>query len=127
MYERAGKISGDPLFVRLAGKYLQQSGQTGAAIMYLEMMAKDAHDQVVKNVFLIRIKALQEVELIEKARDSFLAETKRLPTGVDALISSGYLKKRPIDPYGGKFFLNPDGSVASTSNLAFRPPKSGSK
>lgn len=127
MYMLAGEISGDPMFARLAGSYLQQSGQTGAAIAYLEMMEKDARDQVVRNVFQIRIKALQEVARIEKARDSYLSDMKQLPTGIDALISSGYLSKRPVDPYGGKFFLNPDGSVASTSKFAFRPPKFGGK
>lgn len=123
MYMKAGDISGDPMFARLAGSYLQQSGQTGAAIAYLEMMAKDARDQAVKNVFQIRIKALQEVERIEKARDSYRSDMKHLPSGMDELISSGYLAKRPVDPYGGKFFLDPDGTVATTSKFAFRPPK----
>lgn len=127
MYMRAGEISGDPLYARLAGKYLQQSGQTGAAIAYLEMMAKEARDQAVRNFFLLRIKALKQVARIEKARDSYLADVKRLPLGVDELVSSGYLTKRPVDPYGGKFFLQPDGTVASTSKFVFSPPKLESK
>jgi tetratricopeptide (TPR) repeat protein len=127
MYMRAGDISGDPMFSRLAGKYLQQSGQTEAAIAYLEIMAKEARDKVVRNVFMIRIKALKEVARIEKARDSYKADVKRLPSGIDTLVSGGYLKKRPVDPYGGVFFLKPDGTVASTSNFVFSSPKSERK
>lgn len=123
MYQRAGEISGDPLFARLAGKYLQQSGQTGAAIAYLEMMEKDSRDQIVKNVFNIRIRALKEVEQIERARDSYQADLKRLPTGVDELLAKGYLAKRPVDPYGGRFYLEANGAVVSTSKFSFRPPK----
>lgn len=123
MYMRAGEISGDPMFARLAGSSLQQSGQTGAAIAYLKMMEKDARDQKVRNVFQVRIKALQEVARIEKARDSYLADVKKLPLDVDELVSGGYLAKRPVDPYGGKFILNPDGSVDSTSKFVFGAPK----
>jgi hypothetical protein len=124
MYMQAGEISGDPMFARLAGKYLQQSGQTSAAIAYLEIMAKEAHDQTLNNIFQIRIKALKEVEKIEKARDQYLFDTKRLPIGVTELIDRGYLKKYPTDPYGGKFILDANGNVTSTSKFAFAHPKS---
>lgn len=121
MYIRTGEITGDPLYARLAGKYLQQSGQTAAAIAYLEMMARQSRDQTVINVFRIRIKALQEVELIEQARDRFSTDRQRLPSGVDELVAQGYLAKKPVDPYGGSFYLQPDGTVTSTSKFAFKP------
>ncbi len=123
MYMRAGEVSGDPMYERLAGKYLQQSGQTGAAIAYLEMMEKEARDQVVRNVFQIRITALKEVVKIEQARDAWLADKKKLPSGVDELITNGYLATYPVDPYGGKFYMETDGTVTSTSKFAFKPAK----
>lgn len=123
MYMRAGEISGDPLFSRLAGSYLQQSGQTATAIIYLDMQAKNAHDQNVKNLLQIRINALKELYLIEKARDKYLAEMKQLPSGIEELVVKQYLTHRPVDPYGGKFYLNLDGTVASTSKFSFKSTK----
>jgi len=120
MFMRAGELSGDPLFSRLAGKYLQQSGQTDMAIAYLENMEKEARDQAVKNVFQTRIKAMREVARIEKARDRFLADAKRLPSGIDELISRGYLTKRPVDPRGAKFYLEADGKVVTIGKNALK-------
>jgi hypothetical protein len=43
----------------------------------------------------------------------------RLPSSVAELIKKGYLADTPVDPYGGTFYLEPDGTVRSTSKFAF--------
>lgn len=119
MYMRAGDLSGEPLFKKLAGRYLQQSGQTEIAIAYLTTMEKGARDKAVKESFRIRLTAFRRVLLIEKARDGFIAEHGRLPSSVEEMLAKGYLKSIPADPYGGKFYLEPTGDVSTTSKFAF--------
>ncbi len=119
MYMRAGKLSGNPLFESLAGRYLQQSGQTEMAIAYLTMMAKGAREPAIRKSFQTRLQAFREVRLIEEARDRFKADHGRMPERIDTLVAGGYLKKAPVDPYGGEFYFEPDGSVATTSKFAY--------
>jgi tetratricopeptide (TPR) repeat protein len=118
MYMRAGELSNNPLFQTLAGRYLQQAGQTEMAIAYLSMMEKGARDPAIRKTFHVRLQAFLEVRAIEKARDSFKAERGALPGRIEDLEIGGYLKHHPIDPYGGVFYIEPDGSVATTSKFA---------
>jgi tetratricopeptide (TPR) repeat protein len=118
MYERAGEISGNPLFTRLAGRYLQQSGNTEMAIAYLSTMEKGARDAAVKKAFATRLQAFRAVRAIELARDRYQAERGSLPSSLAELVAAGYLKTTPQDPYGGTFYLKPDGSVDTTSKFS---------
>lgn len=119
MYMRAGDLSGEPLFKKLAGRYLQQTGQTNMAIAYLTTMEKGAREQSVKRDFQIRINAFKNVLELEKARDRYKADFNRLPSGLDELVNSGYLKSLPVDPYGGTFYMESDGNISTTSKFAF--------
>jgi competence protein ComGC len=67
------------------------------------------------------------VSLIEQARDSFKADHHKLPDSVETLFSSGYLKEIPKDPYGGKFYIDSDGKVKTTSKFANFGAKSSEK
>jgi tetratricopeptide (TPR) repeat protein len=119
MYIRAGELSGNPLFKTLAGRYLQQAGQTEMAISYLKTMEKGARNPAVKKTFQVRLQAFNEVLSIEHAVQNFKADRGKLPAGIDELLSSGYLNRLPRDPYGGTFYLEPDGAVATTSRFAY--------
>lgn len=118
-YKRAGELSGGELNISLAGRYMQESGQTDLAIAYLNTMIKGERNQAVKKRYQIRIVAFNEVRRIERARDSYLKSGGHLPTTVEFLIYSGLLAPPPSDPYGGRFYLDPDGKVETTSKFAF--------
>jgi len=118
-YQKAAELSGESLFATLAGRYMQKSGQTELAIAYLATMAKSARNQAIKQSYLVRLKALQAVRVLEIARDSYQQATGRLPASVDELAGNGYLARIPADPYGGKFYFEPDGKVATTSEFTF--------
>jgi tetratricopeptide (TPR) repeat protein len=118
MYMKAGELSGNPLFKSLAGRYLQQSGQTELAIVYLSTMEKSAREPAIRKSFQTRLQAFRAAYAIEKARDRFRAEHGTLPARVEDLVSAGYLKGLPVDPYGGTFYLEPDGNVTTTSKFA---------
>jgi len=118
-YKRAGELSGSELFINLAGRYLYESGNSKMAIDYLTVMEKGASNPAIKRTFQIRLQAIKEGHRIELARDRYVQEMGRLPSTVDELIRKGYLADTPVDPYGGTFYLEPDGTVRSTSKFAF--------
>lgn len=126
-YKRASELSGSDLYKLLAGRYMQESGQTELAIGYLTAMEKGERNEALKKNYQIRLTAFREVRRIELARDKFLKTRGRLPATVDQLIHDGFLVPPPVDPYGGQFYLEPDGKVATTSKFAFAGVRTNSK
>lgn len=124
-YAKAAEISGDPLLANLAGRYLYEAKQTELALTYLHAMEKSAKSETIKETFQVRIRALQEVQRIETALSRFQADFGDIPVTIDDLLRRGYLKEAPVDPYGGKFFINAAGRVRSTSKFAYAGVKNG--
>lgn len=122
-YKLAGELSGSELHFSLAGRYMQESGQTGLAIAYLGSMVKGERNQAVKKNYQIRLVAFKEVRRIEIARDRYKEARGQLPTTVKQLLQGCFLSPAPIDPYGGQFYLEPDGKVVTTSKFAFAGAK----
>lgn len=118
-YKLAGDLSGQDLHKSLAGRYMQESGQTALAIAYLTAMEKGEKNQALKKNYQIRLAAFLEVLRIETARDRFKVERGGLPVSVEQLVQLGFLTPAPADPYGGRFYLEPSGKVATTSKFAF--------
>lgn len=124
-YAKAAEISGDPLLANLAGRYLYEAKQTELALTYMRAMEKSAKNEAIKKTFQVRIQALQEVQRIETALSRFQADFGDIPVTIDDLLRRGYLKEAPVDPYGGKFFINAAGRVRSTSKFAYAGVKNG--
>jgi tetratricopeptide (TPR) repeat protein len=118
-YKKAGELSGSELSINLAGRYLYQSGKSEMAIAYLSAMEQGARNESIKKTFQIRLQAFKEGRRIELARGRFIQETGHQPTTVEELVRKGYLSESPLDPYGGEFYFELDGSVRSTSKFAF--------
>lgn len=118
-YKKAADLSGQDLHRSLAGRYLQESGQTELAIAYLTAMEKGEKNQAMKRNYQFRLTAFKEVRRIELARDLYRQERGVLPSSVEQLKQSGYLNPSPVDPYGGRFYFEPSGKVATTSKFAF--------
>jgi hypothetical protein len=118
-YRRAAELTGQELFMNLAGRYMHESGRTEMAIAYLDSMEKSSRQDAIKKNLSVRKTAFIESRRIEKARDAFRERVGRLPDSLDELVSSGYLDRLPKDPYGGRFFIDPDGRIASTSGFSF--------
>lgn len=118
-FQRAGELSGEPLHKTLASRYLQESGQTDLAVAYLTGMVNTAKNESIRKIYQIRLTAYREVRRIELARDRFGTARARRPVSVEQLVRSGYLRPAPADPYGGRFYLDDSGKVATTSKFAF--------
>jgi tetratricopeptide (TPR) repeat protein len=118
-YKRAGELLGTDLPMNLAGRYMYESGRTDMAIAYLTEMIRGAGNEAVKNSLQTRLKAFQSVRTIEQAKEIFHQAFHRDPASVEELIQKGYLKEPPVDPYGGKYYIDKQGMVRSTSKFAF--------
>jgi hypothetical protein len=123
-YKRAGELSGNTLFNSLASRYMQESGQTELAIVYLTMLEKGERNEAVKKNYQIRLASLKEVRRIEIARDRYKEKGGVLPVTLETLLGSGLLSPPPSDPYGGQFYIEPDGKVTSSSKFTFAGSKS---
>jgi hypothetical protein len=126
-YQRAGELSGSDLHRMLAGRYMQEAGQTELAIVYLSAMEKGERNPGLKRNYRLRLSAFREARRIELARDRYLATRGTKPTTVQQLVAAGLLVPPPRDPYGGVFYLDPEGKVATTSKYAFAGARSNGK
>jgi tetratricopeptide (TPR) repeat protein len=126
-YQRAGELSGSDLNRFLAGRYMQESGQTELAINYLSSMVRGASNPALKQNYQLRLNAYREARRIELARDRYRETQGTLPASLEQLIAAGFLSPAPLDPYGGKFYLEADGKVATTSKYAFAGVKKSNK
>lgn len=116
-YQKAGELSGNDLFMRLAGRYLYDAGQTEQAILYLTAMAKTAKKDSVKKNLELRLTAFKSVLQLEKACKAYSSEHVGTTPDIETLLAAGYLDKRPRDPYGGTFTIKPGCKVTSSSGF----------
>lgn len=117
-YKRAGELSGDSLFITLAGRYMHDTGRTPLAIAYLASMEKSVCNEGVRRAISLRLQALKEAFRLEKAVEAYSRRVGSLPGSIQDLMISGDLNAMPIDPYGGQFYLDTGGKVMSTSKFA---------
>lgn len=125
-YKRAGDLSGQPLYKSLAGRYMQASGHTELALAYLTAMEKGEKNLAMKKSYQVRLMAFREVRRIEVAQELYRKTFGVVPVSVGQLVSGGFLSPPPRDPYGGHFYLDVDGNVATTSKFAFAGMKNNS-
>jgi len=116
--KRAAELSGNQLYTTLAARYFYESGQTDLGIAFLETMEKEAKDKDVRRVYELRLNALHAVKSLENSVGKFRTMFNRLPADLNELVVSKIISNIPADPYGGKFYLDPDGKIRTTSKLA---------
>jgi tetratricopeptide (TPR) repeat protein len=118
-YKRVADLTGDVLLINLSGRYLYESGRTDLAIGYLSVMSKSATNEAIRKTLQTRLQAFEGIRKIEQAEDSFKKKLHRPPRSVEELIQKRYLTELPVDPYGGKFYIDQEDKVRSTSKFAF--------
>lgn len=117
--QKAAVLSGDPLFANLSARYFHQAGHTKLGILFIDSMEKGAKDEKIRRSFQLRKQALVAAQTIFDAVIKYREVYKSNPDSINQLISAGYLKSVPKDPYGGQFYLTDKGTVESTSKFAF--------
>lgn len=117
--KRAAKLSGHPLLSTLASRYMFNEGKTGAAIAFLEDMIRHSRDKNLTASLVTRRQAFLAIHEIEKAVRCYRHRYETLPSSLNALIATGCLESLPEDPYGGKFYIDSNGAVFTSSRLTF--------
>ncbi len=116
---KASEVSGNPKFAHLASRLLYASGRTEVAIGVLRSMIENAKDEGWKKQLQVRLKALEAIYFIERAVEEFRLKFNRSPENLEELVKTGFLRYIPEDPYGGKFYIDEEGNVRTTSNLTY--------
>jgi len=121
--KKAAEIAQEQQFATLAARYFYEAGDTEFGILFIDMMKSSAKDANEKKLYEFRKRALLAVKSIENAVKIYKQRSGMAPLSLDELVSGGYLLAIPRDPYGGKFYLEQDGKVRSTSKLSFAGAK----
>ncbi len=105
----------------LAARLSTQAGRTEAAIIFLDELAGSTADPRLKQELAKRGEALKAIALIERGIDVYQQRYEKAPERVEQLVEARVLKALPPDPYGGRFFLDEQGRVQTTSRLVSPP------
>lgn len=105
----------------LAARLSTQAGRTEAAIMFLDELGGSTSDPRLKQQISQRAEALKAIAVIERGVALYQQRHGKAPERVEQLVEARVLKALPPDPYGGRFFLDEQGRVQTTSRLVSQP------
>ena len=116
---QASKIPESPEFLApFAARLAHQAGKSGTAVVFLKGILAQTADPRVRANLEKRLLALEGAATIEDLVEKFGIVYGRLPETVAELISLGFAKQLPDDPYGGEWKITESGSVESTSKFS---------
>jgi hypothetical protein len=108
-FERGSKIAGAHPWMRvMAAALAAHAGETETAIYMWTNILNSTEDADLRANGINRLRCLRvdsEVKLLQDRVDEFARQNERLPGGWDELISSGFLRRLPVDPKGNAYQL----------------------
>ena len=116
--EAATKPNRPSFIVSLAIKLMAKTNDADTAIKILLEIYNHTKNPHAKAHILRKIKMIlaeRNFRLIEEALARFKRREGRLPSSLEELVHKGYLSYIPRDPFGGKYYLTPDGKVKNTA------------
>ncbi len=106
-----------PYLPLLVARLYSEKGRFSAAIVYLRGLHRTLRDPMLRGPVKKRLDALTIMERIERLANEYQRKYRAFPHTLQDLVRAGFLTHVPEDPYGGRFFFKPDGTVWTTSNL----------
>jgi hypothetical protein len=114
----ASKIPGAPYYLAtLAARLSAYSSDYQRGIIFLSEMLKQTKDPGIAEQYKLRIQILERMNMLEQLVVQFRAKFNRAPTELSELVAAGLIAQLPADPYGGKFFITPEGRIDTTSKM----------
>lgn len=107
----------------LAARLYYMEGKTATARAFMEKMWENENDPKRKEFYLTRLDVLNKIFFLEKAVDVYESRIGIPPGDLKTLVKIKLIKTIPRDPYGGSFYIDRDGSIKTTSNLASKSNK----
>lgn len=117
LMESAKRGTSGSLIPILAARLAYQGKRTENGIIFLQEIIKKTDDDTVKKSYEMRLSALKGILFLEKAVAVYQDSFKKQPERLDELIAKGIITAIPKDPYGGKFYIDKDGSIKTTSEM----------
>ncbi len=93
-----------------------RSGDFATARQMWKELYENTENRKLKELIVRQLKWLRLEESlaeIQSAVNEFVEKEKRAPVSIEELLRKKYLKRIPVEPYGGKFFL--DGTKVRTT------------
>jgi hypothetical protein len=114
---RAARIPESPEFLPLlASRMLSEGHRPATALVFLRQISEREADPRRKASLQERIRQVEverDLQILEEAIGEYKTRTGAPPGRLADLVSEGVLAGIPEEPYGGKYFLMPDGQVRS--------------
>ncbi len=113
----ASKPGSPPYLPALASRLYVEAEDPAYALQFLLRMYENTKDEKMRESLLTRInllKAAVDVKVLQETVDLYIKKTGRKPSGLDELVSAGFLKGIPEEPNGGYYYIGDDGKVHSS-------------
>lgn len=117
LMESARRETSFSLIPILAARLAYQGKRTENAIIFLQEIIRKTDNENVKKAYEKRLNALKAILFLERAAAAYKERFKRLPEKPEDMIAKNVIREIPKDPYGGKFYIDKDGSIKTTSEL----------
>lgn len=116
----AAKRGGGPSFlVPLATRLSVYQNSLIPAILLLEEQLKTTQDPLMMTHLQTRLEVIITLDKLEKKVKEYKSRHGHFPKELSDLVSGNLIENLPEDPYGGTFYILPNGRVFTTSKLRF--------
>ncbi len=119
LMEAANRGGGPSFIVPLATRLSVYHNDFTPAILLLKEQLRSTQNPVMAKHLKTRLNAILTLDRLEKKVEEFKKHHGQFPKRISDLITAKLITSIPEDPYGGEFFIKPDGHVYTTSNLRF--------
>ena len=115
----AARRGGGTSLVPLATRLSVHQNDLAPAILLLKEQLKMTQDPFMSMHLRTRLQVIITLDRLEKKVVEFKKHHGHFPKKISELLAAKLIDHIPEDPYGGKFYIKPDGHVYTTSNLRF--------
>ena len=118
---RAASLPDGPSYLPgLATRMAAEAGSPDTALVFLEARLRETQDPEMREVLATRMKEViieRDLNLLEKAVETYQAQHRALPATLTDLVAAGALSSLPREPFGGDYRLDREtGSVSSSTH-----------
>lgn len=118
LMEASRRPGGTKTQASLAARLAFKGNRTETAILFLEEVANNTGVGSQKDHYEKRIQILRSILVLEKGIALYEKEYGNPPTQLDELVKKKILKNIPVEPFGGRFYMDKHGRILSSSREA---------
>ncbi|MFQ5901128.1 MAG: tetratricopeptide repeat protein [Thermodesulfobacteriota bacterium] len=117
---KAAELPDSPAYVpRLAARLYAEAGNPDTAIEFLKSVYETTDDERVKKDIEKKIKLAvmeRDMQLLEKLYNVFEEIIGKPPERLDDIVKAGIMKRVPVEPFGGYYYLDDEtGEIRNSS------------